>query len=126
MARPVPVKVRRMVLERAMDDAGNVLCDRCGRPITGAYSVHHRDARGMGGSKNDPHHPANLLVVDGTGTTGCHSHIESYRTEAYAQGFLVRGIARPEETPVFRHLSHWVIPGDGVWIPSVPIDSEAA
>jgi hypothetical protein len=125
---PVSPAVREMVIQRATDVSGVVLCDRCGNPITGEFSVHHRDPRGMGGSRNgDPHHPANLLAVDGSGVTGCHGHIESHRTEAYEQGFLIRGtVATPETTPVFRHLQTWVIPGDGVWIPSEAPEDLAA
>lgn len=54
-------------------------------------SVHHRTPRGMGGSK-DPalQEPPNLLVICGSGTTGCHGYVESHRAEAYQNGWLVK------------------------------------
>jgi hypothetical protein len=49
-----------------------------------------------------------------------------HRGEAYTHGFAIRGeLARPEDVPIFRHLQAWVIPGDGVWIPSEPIEEAA-
>lgn len=49
------------------------------------------------------------------------------RREGYALGFAIRGeVQRPEEVPIFRHLCEWVIPGEGLWIPSSPIEDEVA
>lgn len=65
------------------------------------YSVHHRQARGMGGRK-DADTKANLVTLCGSGTTGCHGHVESYRTEALEMGWLVLRNSRdlPEEVPM--------------------------
>lgn len=44
----------------------------------------------MGGSSAlDTNSPANLLLLCGTGTTGCHGWIESNRTKALERGWLV-------------------------------------
>ena len=67
-------------------------CARCGRSITNVpASVHHRRARGMGGTL-DPrsNDPRNLVRLCGTGTTGCHGWIESNRLRAIEQGWLIR------------------------------------
>lgn len=77
-------------------------CRRCGRTIDILdYSVHHRRSRGMGGSKNADT-KANLVTLCGSGTSGCHGHIEQFREEAYSTGFLVRrnSIDLPEEVPI--------------------------
>ncbi|WP_432678037.1 hypothetical protein ACRAJ3_25160 [Rhodococcus pyridinivorans] len=51
-----------------------------------AEQMHHRRARGMGGSrKQDTNSPANLLHI----CLPCHNAIESFRSLARAQGFLV-------------------------------------
>ena len=73
-------------------------CVRCGRS---GVTIQHRKPRGMGGSK-DPaiNQPSNLLWVCGNGTTGCHGHMESRRTEAYEHGWLLADRADPTATAV--------------------------
>lgn len=58
-------------------------CERCGAP---GADIHHRRARGMGGSR-DPHAnlPGNLVLL----CRGCHDWIESRRSWAYGQGWLI-------------------------------------
>lgn len=55
----------------------------------------------MGGS-SDPavNGPARLLLVCGTGVDGCHGFIESHRTSAEAEGWLVRRPTDPATVPV--------------------------
>jgi hypothetical protein len=77
-------------------------CERCGKAIGSLpMSVHHRKPRRMGGT-SDPsvNTPANLAVLCGSGTTGCHGEIESHRTEAYAEGWLLYAGQDPAEIPV--------------------------
>lgn len=63
-------------------------------------SVHHRTPRGMGGSKNPAlSQPANLLLLCGSGVTGCHGWTESNRTKATDRGLLVRRRHDPAEVP---------------------------
>ena len=100
---------RALILDR---DGGK--CFRCGRTVvwwpTGesrrpeivcAYSIHHRRPRGMGGSK-DPisDHPANGLTLCGTGTTGCHGWVESHRSAALADGYLLEHPQDPRSAPI--------------------------
>lgn len=66
-------------------------CEICGRDVnTGMVSIHHRKPRRMGGT-SDPliNDPSNLMLVCGSGTTGCHGKIESNRTAAYQDGYLL-------------------------------------
>lgn len=94
---------RQMVIDRALG-----CCEICGQQIFGQdnrpvtpYSLHHRRPRGMGGSSRaDINSPANLLLLCGTGTTGCHGHVESNRATSYANGWLVRADHNPAEVPV--------------------------
>jgi len=87
-------------------------CARCGSAITGErgrdWSVHHRRPRGSGGSRIGwVNSAANLVLLCGSGTTGCHGHIESHRTESYEAGFLVsqNGIHTAMDVPI-RHSIH--------------------
>lgn len=123
----VPKKLRDMIIARA-----EASCDRCAKYLPGQqYSLQHRRARGAGG-RSGAHTPANLIVLCGTANSpgSCHNFVENTgegRTEAYALGFAIRGEAqKPEGVPIFRHLATWVIPGDGVWIPSSAPEDLAA
>ena len=92
--------VVELVLER-----DGYTCVRCGHPITGergvGWSLQHRIPRGMGGSKDERLNlPANLIVLDGSGTTGCHGDVESNRAAARAFGYLVWRSLDPAEVPV--------------------------
>lgn len=77
---------RKLIIER---DHG--ICQWCGELVTVAdYSLQHRRARGMGGSKSKAaNSPANGVVVHGSGTTGCHGWIESHPDDALERGFRV-------------------------------------
>ncbi len=89
----VPYRTLRLVLDRAADQ-----CERCGS--LSPADVHHRRARGMGGTR-DPeiHSPANLVVL----CRDCHTWVEHNRTEATAHGWLVprRDPRDPADVPVF-------------------------
>lgn len=93
---------RHLVAERA-----DWCCELCGRCLHDGFawahphSFHHRQPRGMGGStRSDLNGPANLLLVCGTGTTGCHGSIEKNRDIAYENGWLVRRPLNPAEVTV--------------------------
>ncbi len=54
----------------------------------------------MGGSKNQElHKPANLIVLCGTGTSGCHGWVESNRDKAREFGYLIQKVESAEEIP---------------------------
>ena len=93
---------RGLVLDRA---AG--CCEMCGRLLHDGYdwlevhSFHHRQPRGMGGtSAVAANSAANLLLLCGTGTDGCHGFVEAHRTSAEEEGWLVRHGLDPAEVPV--------------------------
>lgn len=82
-------------------------CELCGRSAYGG-SVHHRRARGMGGTKSKwVNLPANLLVVCGSGTSGCHGKIESYREMGYRAGWLLRWGEEPEHAAFVDSSGRW-------------------
>lgn len=66
------------------------MCLRCNeRP---GSQIHHRQPRQMGGTR-DPriNLPSNLVWI----CEDCHRHIESHRSDAYADGWLIRRGADP-------------------------------
>src|SRR4051812_16844247 len=91
MSQP-PQRVKRLVQTRATDDDGQLRCERCGRLLDGwdGVSYHHRRVKGMGGdSRPDTNEAANILLLCGSGTTGCHGWAHRATAEARAQGWLV-------------------------------------
>ncbi|AID58904.1 hypothetical protein PBI_GAIA_85 [Mycobacterium phage Gaia] len=81
---------RNIILERA-----DFVCELCG--ANSVENLHHRRARGAGGSKNpQTNTPANAFAV-------CfedHARIESYRAKALENGWLVRQGKNPAEVPI--------------------------
>ena len=86
MTRPlmIPAAVRLLVYERAHEN-----CERCFRWARGG-SAHHRFARGMGGSR-DPriNDPRNIVLLCGSGVTGCHGWIEHHPEQGRQEGWLI-------------------------------------
>lgn len=93
----IPDRVRKLVMER-----DRYSCVVCGQTVINRPgSIQHRRPRGSGGSrKADTNSPQNLIVLCGTGTTGCHGWAESNRTEAFDAGWLVHAWENPAEVPV--------------------------
>jgi 5-methylcytosine-specific restriction endonuclease McrA len=90
----IPKKVRTDVLER--DD---FTCQRCKVSVLGrAYSLHHR--KGRHGA--DAHARSNLVVLCGSGASGCHGHVHQHPTESYRDGWMVHrlGGEDPEDVPL--------------------------
>ena len=92
-------------------------CARCGRHVAHlergrAWSIHHRRPRGSGGTSLDwVNQPANLVVLCGSGTTGCHGWVERERTKAFDLGLLVSaiGVATAMTTRLRHHEYGWVL-----------------
>lgn len=93
----IPDRVRRLVMER-----DRYRCVICGQTVVNRPgSLHHRRPRGSGGSKaSDTNSPVNLIVLCGTGTSGCHQRVESNRTAAFDAGWLVHAWEQPALVPV--------------------------
>ncbi len=98
-------------------------CALCGEAVHGergvGFSLHHRRPAGMGGDRRPETHGAgNLVLLSGSGTTGCHGWVESRRTEARNLGLLIpRLAARPPSQWRIKHAVHgWVyLLDDGMW-----------
>lgn len=98
-----PASVVKLVKRRATNDDGLQLCEVCGDAL--GVNTHHRQARGMGGSREEHINTAsNLLWVCGWGNSmpGCHADIENGRKYAKAVGWLVPRPTLPIEVPVLR------------------------
>jgi hypothetical protein len=110
-----------LVLERA-----NYSCEVCGIGLGDQrgtdYSIHHRLARKMGGTRwPGINLPSNLLVVDGSGTTGCHGVLESHRAGAVAGGWLVLSRTDPAQVAVLITRDRWrYLTADGSYSDSPP------
>lgn len=92
----IPAKTRDAVWARAND-----CCERCGQGLTkqSEHSVHHRKLRSRGGKD----HVSNLVLLCGTGTTGCHGIVHRFMLNAHADGWLVGSY----EDPQFLGIVHW-------------------
>jgi hypothetical protein len=81
----VPPKVRDLIVERE-----DQCCFRCLGWAEGG-SIHHRKLRSRGG-RNDP---SNLMLLCGSGTTGCHGWVHSNVLAATALGYMVESWEEP-------------------------------
>jgi len=90
-------------------------CQRC-RAGCGPSNRDHRKNRSQGGQTTT----ANIQILGGTGTLGCHGWATSHPAEAIAEGWAVPGWAVPAEWPARRWVSgvlSWVLLDDaGGWV----------
>lgn len=104
MSRPTgfPPDVKLLIQTRARG-----ICERCGYGSSDCVA-HHRRPRGLGGSKRvDTNTASNGVWLCGE----CHRHVESYRSAASSDGWLVRQSQCPAEVPVYRR-GRWVLLDD--------------
>lgn len=88
----VSIKTRAQLHERA-----HGCCEICG--VYGANNAHHRRNRSQGGTDT----LSNLMLLCGSGTTGCHGHVTEHPEEAVEEGWAIRGrIAAPADVKVSR------------------------
>lgn len=71
-------------------------CEICG--VHGANNAHHRVNQSQGGRDT----LGNLLLVCGSGTTGCHGGITTHPSLARAAGYTVPSTFEPCDVPVRR------------------------
>jgi hypothetical protein len=78
-------------------------------------SMHHRKKRSHL-PKDQQWCPTNVVYLCGDGVRGCHGLIESRPNDAEKLGFHIRPWGDPEEIPIKRLRSEWVIllPDGGV------------
>lgn len=92
-------------------------CVRGGDLIQGYdYSVQHRVARGMGGSRHAARACA-LILLCGSATTGCHGWVEAHPAEARELGYRVPAGTDPAMWPVLFHGQDWCLLTDDGWVP---------
>lgn len=108
----VPQDIRDLCLQRA-----GFRCEKCHGSLEQwfGYSLQHRIARGMGGSKDERlSGPANLIVLCGSGTTGCHGLVESQRRLSIELGYAMHRGDDPTEV-LFQddYGSCWQLLADG-------------
>lgn len=107
-------------------------CVRCGGSCHGRrsldWSVQHRRARGMGGSRRpDTNEPQNLILLCGSATSpgGCHLRVEQRHPADAGSGWAIKQAENPLHVPVL----HWqrglvFLLADGSWS-SRPVPEEA-
>lgn len=67
----------------------------------------------MGGDRRpDTNLPGNLLLLCGSGTTGCHGLVHARPLEARDEGFIVSRWAVPAETGFLSWRLGWAFPDD--------------
>lgn len=95
-----PPLVRTLVLERSGGRCE--ICDEYDSDV----ELHHRRCRGMGSTRRpETNMPSNCLAL----CAHCHHcRVESYRAEAYDNGWLVRQSHNPADVPVLRR-GLWVV-----------------
>ncbi|WP_100813062.1 hypothetical protein [Microbacterium lacus] len=125
MSAAVTPKTRWIVVARDTDAQGVPRCQWCGKPVLidwGHYSLQHRRARAMGGSRlADTNQAHNLVLVHGSATTGCHEHIESHRDEARERGFNLRQGTNPATIPLVDwRARRWLLSPDGTRVLLAP------
>ena len=109
------VKVRRLIFDR--DDCSCVICGvLCVNPVTYSplrdYSIQHRRARGMGGSRDKATaSPANGVILCGHATSpdGCHHHVEAEPQWALSRGYRVPQGLDPATVPLWHNAFGWVL-----------------
>jgi 5-methylcytosine-specific restriction endonuclease McrA len=89
----IPRKTKGLVFLR---DQGQ--CVRCGGE--GELNFHHRKLRSQS-SKATVHNPENIILLCGSGTTGCHGWVHANPSTAYLMGWLVPAWADPLDVPCF-------------------------
>lgn len=77
-------------------------CFKCGVILSDSwpgYSHHHRKLRSQGGADT----MENLIMLCGSGTTGCHGWVHANPLESRNNGWLVSAYWEPAEVPVVHH-----------------------
>lgn len=97
----IPTKIRAQLHERAQDR-----CEICGRHD--ATNAHHRKNQSQGGK----HVLSNLMLLCGSGTTGCHGWVTTSPRTADQLGWLVWSYENPAEKPVRLWAFRWGLLGD--------------
>lgn len=112
-------------VKRLVDRRDNWRCARCGRSLEAIPgSRHHRRPRSH--PWDGLHLPSNLVLLCGSGTTGCHGWAHSNPAQAYEEGLLIHAWQYPKDQPIHTKTRGWVLLDDqGGWTPvQIPTDTE--
>lgn len=102
----ISAKTRAMLRERSSGDDQIGMCEICGMS---ANNAHHRKNRSQGG----PDALSNLILLCGSGVTGCHGHITHFPTTAATYGWTVKSYEDPTTVRVFLGHGWWYLNDDG-------------
>ncbi|AWN03223.1 HNH endonuclease [Microbacterium phage Appa] len=89
---------------RIVDERDQFRCVRCGISLASVSGSRHHRQRRRGGD----HSPANLILLCGSGTTGCHGWAHSHPADARAVGLIVSAWGKPVDVPVLTYAG-WVL-----------------
>ena len=98
---------------------GGGTCEICNKPLNSSQyvSLHHRKPRKMGGSRDTTlNEPSNLMMICGSGTSGCHGYVESNRELSYTNGWLVHSYEIPNQKPVLIRNTFVVLDDEGNYV----------
>ena len=91
-------------------------CEMCGLPSIAGSQYHHRKPRRMGGTSDKRiSQAANGVLLH----PGCHERIETNRTWAYDNGWLLYTSEWPDEVPV-NFWNGWVLLSGSTAAPTSP------
>lgn len=110
----IPKKVREQLHKRA-----GSRCEICGRPYCNGRRVdnaHHRRNQSQGG----PDVLSNLLLLCGSGTSGCHGDVTLHPAWAVKNGYTVHGTETPPGKVRARLRGRWVLLGDDGSVTPLP------
>ena len=95
----------------AVDKRDEWSCVRCGVSLYATHgSRHHRKLRSQGGK----HASDNLVLLCGSGTTGCHGWAHAHPVAARHAGLIVSAYADPVMQPVqYPDGAWWLLASDG-------------
>lgn len=102
------------------------LCERCHGSLDrwDGYSLQHRLARGSGGTKRlDINEASWLLVLCGSGVTGCHGWVEAYPALSGPLGYRITSrMCTGDQVPFVTTSGDWWLLDDEfgkrpLWIP---------
>lgn len=104
----IPKKVRAALHERARIDEVPC-CEICGKP---GNNAHHRKNKSQGGLDV----LSNLMLLCGSGTTGCHGWVTVNPHKSRHNGWTVLRHQEPEQIPVRRRGVRVMFADDGFFI----------
>lgn len=116
--------MNRTKAEQAAISRDGDTCLRCGRNLQGwPASLHHRKLKGRKVPPAEYDLVENLVVLCGTGTTGCHGWAHHNRAEAQQSGWIVNSWDDPASKYLLDLRNHMIIllSDGGMVVDSLPV-----